>query len=46
MKRSILLASILGLGLVSVAQGQEGRPVEERARPSVAAQQRSLSRRS
>src|SRR5216684_4173839 len=34
MKRSILLALILGLGLVSIAQGQEGRPAEERARPS------------
>jgi hypothetical protein len=34
MKRNILLSLILGLGLVSVAQGQEGRPVEERARPS------------
>jgi hypothetical protein len=34
MKRSILPALILGFGLVSVAQGQEGRPVEERARPS------------
>ncbi len=34
MKRSILLALILGLGLVSIAQGQEGRPAEERVRPS------------
>jgi hypothetical protein len=34
MKRSILLALILGLGLVSVAQGQEGKIVDERARPS------------
>ena len=34
MKRSIFLALTLGLGLVSVAQGQEGRSDEERARPS------------
>src|SRR6266704_3967120 len=32
MKRSIFLAMVLGFGLVSVAQGQEGRPVEERVR--------------
>ena len=29
----MLLALTLGLGLVSVAQGQEGKPVEERGRP-------------
>src|SRR6266478_1841955 len=34
MKRSTLLALIVCLGLVSVAQGQEGRPAEERVRPS------------
>ena len=34
MKLSVLLALTLGLGLVSAAQGQEGRPVEERVRPS------------
>src|SRR6266853_1750825 len=34
MKRSRILALILGPGLVSVAQGQEGRPAEERVRPS------------
>jgi hypothetical protein len=33
MKRSLLLALILGLGFVSVARGQEGSPVEERGRP-------------
>src|SRR6266576_3822589 len=33
MKRSMLLALTLGLGLVSVAQGQDGSPVEERGRP-------------
>ena len=32
MKRRTLLALIFCLGLVSVAQGQEGRPVEERVR--------------
>src|SRR5258708_5607320 len=34
MKRSTLLALILCLGLVSVAQGQTDRPIEERVRPS------------
>src|SRR6267154_3144461 len=34
MKRNTLLALILCLGLVSIAHGQDGRPVEERARPS------------
>ncbi len=34
MKGRILLALIVCLGLVSVAQGQGGRPVEERVRPS------------
>jgi hypothetical protein len=34
MKRGILLALILGLGVVSVAQGQEGTPVDERVRAS------------
>src|SRR6266487_488459 len=34
MKRSILLALIFCLGLVSVAQEQGGRPVEERVPPS------------
>ena len=34
MKRSTLLALIFCLGLVSVAQGQGGRPVEERVPPS------------
>jgi hypothetical protein len=34
MKRSLLLVLILGVGFVSVAQGQDGRPVEERGRPS------------
>jgi hypothetical protein len=34
MKRSTLLALMLCLGLVSVAQGQEGRPIEERVRAS------------
>ncbi len=33
MKRSIFLAMVLGFGLVSIAQGQESSPVEERARP-------------
>src|SRR5260370_35225738 len=32
MKRSTLLSLIFCVGLVSVAQGQEGRPVEERVR--------------
>ena len=34
MKRSIVLALIVGLGLISVAQGQDGRPAEERVRSS------------
>src|SRR5260221_2643184 len=34
MKRSTLLALILCLGLVSVAQGQTDRPIEERVRPT------------
>src|SRR6266853_3317817 len=34
MKRSTLLALIVCLGLVTAAQGQDGRPIEERVRAS------------